>query len=285
MALPTGISPKSGDELPRFSQSQLGAYLGCTQRHWYNYHEGLISDRSTGALYLGTTIHRILEQHYLGNNPHDLLELPEFKDPQNQLVFARAMGLYQNYRHYAALNDNFRVAGVEIELLVEVTTPQGNRVLLDGRIDILGESSDGLFVMDHKSGATGWQFEEVYFDSQLDFYAIVARLSGHKVTKKVLNYINTREYKKPPPISKRFDRIIIDIDQGQLKRRYAEFLRLIDLILEARAPIPNLNKSCSRCFYKGICLTKQEGFDPGHYIAANFRHRDDPPSDVEVNFG
>lgn len=284
------------DKVPnelRFSSSRLSTYDGCWKKAEFIYHKGYRIDYTSPALTMGRIIHRILELHYSGlATPIEAYpkylndEFPTFKEQQD--VWG-AVALCQRYVNYFAKKDNFKILGIEKELVVPYTTPNGVTVYLHAIMDLIGlTEKDELFVMDHKSSARNvWNKEMVWFDAQIAFYMCVLMQLDFEPNIGVINQISTATKDATKignvPAEKLFTRIPVRPTPRMLEAWLREFGEKIDRILEADFFPRSLRNTCSSCPYREACSMELQGIDSLPYLEANFNSRNDTEYEIEID--
>ena len=262
----------------RFSPSQLDVWDRCLKKGYYVYRKGYRGAVNTPATRKGTIIHKALELYHgsswsmmeVMDNAEDIF--PVYEDQRYLMELVALLLRYEAY--YSSRDTKMQVLAVEANLCVPFDTPAGNRVYINGIIDMIGETENGeLFVMDHKStGRAFWTSDSVYFDRQLHLYMAMMYLMGYDPRIGVINNINTATNVKNAPAEKLFTRVAVRIDEGKLTRYLSDVGHRIDQILSYQDFPRNLNKSCGECQFKDACSLALQGIDETDLLESNFRN-------------
>lgn len=190
------------------THSMLKAFGRCPNYTYYKYVQRLkkriLSERDK-PLQRGTWFHKLLEEHYLGNDwkvPHRAMSLKfgelfdEERDSLGDLPRECATLMRSYLWHYGA-NKADPLHGWDVkaaELTLECPwpdTPDGSRIYR-GRVDLLVEDEYGLWIVDHKTHKKlpGMTFRLLDFASALYIWA--AWECGYPVRGFIWNYIRTK---------------------------------------------------------------------------------------------
>jgi CRISPR/Cas system-associated exonuclease Cas4 (RecB family) len=273
----------------RFSASRLAAYDGCKRRHHYTYRKGYRVPYTNDAMTYGSIIHRLLELHYKdGTSPAEAYTTvsEEFPTYKQQMLIWPAITLITRYISFFEKKDNFQVLGVEKELVVPYSTPNGVTVYLHGLIDLVGVlPSDELFIMDHKSSARRvWNKDKVWLDHQIAFYMCLMLQCGFDPRIGVINQISSAS-KDAGKIGNYnpndlFSRFSVKPSPVMLENWLREFGQKIDVILEEKVYPKSLSNKCSDCPFFEACLLEMRGDDPTPWLETNFR--EDAQYEIQV---
>lgn len=259
----------------KFSPSRLSAEDTCPQRAYYMYSRDLDpgEQRSGKAALLGTIIHKFLELwHGEKKHPQEaFLQIRElFPTYEGQILLPVALVYMLRYVKVYPVDD-FYVVGTEMRYTVPFTTPHGREVYLDGIIDMLTESEDGLKIWDNKTDSKNlWSADVVMFDRQLNAYTVIADAIGYKPKALVVNQIKT-SISKPEKIhvaSKEdlFARHSVTVTPTSINAWKLAIGKRIDQILEAEYIHKALGSHCIYCPFRQACQMELQGVDPEPYL-------------------
>lgn len=209
--------------LPKGSSSSIASALGCDAAHTYQYRHGLVSLSTPPHLALGSLLHEGLA-HVLtvaqGTSPaavthpsalplvchaaircgvERLSERTEYAATDWDSLGLQALASLMYHVPRMAL-EKWRTLFVEHDLGVVLTTADGRRILLTGRIDWIVEHlpSGDLTLVDHKSSASeglGPLFVE--HDVQLVIYRELMRAHGLSPMRTLHHQISSSAPKQP----------------------------------------------------------------------------------------
>lgn len=263
----------------KFSHSRLSTYDSCWRKAGYIYHEGFRRNYDSPALTFGRILHRILELHYKGIcSPMEAYplylnkEFPTFVEQKD--IFA-AVALGTRYVSYYKNKDNFRILGVEKDLIVPYSTPNGVTVYLHVILDLIAEHQGQLAVIDHKSSARNvWSNDMILFDPQIALYMCALMLMDYEPNIGVINQISTASKDTTKianaPGDKLFSRFTVQPSPRILEGWLREFGQKIDRILEAEIFPRTLTNNCRNCPYREACSMELQGIDSKPYLETNF---------------
>lgn len=279
----TGIDPDSIDPSLKFSPSGLNVWDECPKKGYYTYHRGFRKEAQESYLRLGTIIHRMLALHYMEIPSMEFVGLEEeFPTYQEQQLMMESLGLIYRYEtFYGPREKDWNVLAVEQYMIVPYETPKGRTVYLNGFIDLILETHQGLMVVDHKSGGKFWTADEVYFDRQLMIYAYMLHSIGHTPSTILINNINTtpsvvRNVAKQP-VEKLFSRVPVPIKPQRIEGYMAKVGQNIDRILDTTSFSYSTSKNCSKCYFKEACSMEFDGINPESYLQLNFSKQGTKP--------
>lgn len=284
----TKIDPDSIDSNIKFSPSGLNTWDECPKKGYYVYHRGFRRESNETYLRLGTIIHRMLALHYMGIPSMEFVGLEEeFPSYQEQQLMMESLGLIYRYEQfYGPREQDWNVLAVEQYMIVPYTTPKGRTVYLNGFIDLIIESPQGLIVIDHKSGGRFWTADEVYFDRQLMIYAYMLHSIGYTPKILLINNISTVpsvvKNVARQPVEKLFSRVPTPISPQRIEGYMAKVGQNIDRILDTDSYSYATSKQCSRCFFKEACSMEFEGIDPEPYLQLNFSKQGTKPFNLII---
>lgn len=277
-----------GTEAPQFSHSQLGSAYTCQYRWKLQYGEGKFLPPSI-QMKKGSYIHGYLESLYLylmdprngyGGNPHRLSGdelLKAFNtvlvDGADFVIANESMALVKRYADRLPKLDRFlHYVTVEQHYLVPFVTPGGNRVALEGYIDLtaIDTRTGKVGNMDHKSSLSPWTAEQAKIDSQLTFYwLILLSVIDHHgnpapfpVSGGWINNLVTYPYKNMDAATaegKLFHRFPLRTNPEAVEEYGKEIGRFIDRLIEQDYYPKRWTKDCHRCPFVRVCEAELNG--------------------------
>lgn len=176
-----------GRPLDTLTYSQLSTFLGCRKKAWWRYERGLAPKKVSGALRLGTVVHKALEAWFSREPLEAVLEaIPRFPRDQWQLATAMLRGYAARYG--PAEQDEFSVTCVEELFSVPILNPEtsypSRSFCLRGKVDGLVRLRSGeVMILEHKTAASisGTYLEKLWTDFQNLTYVHALRLLGQDV--------------------------------------------------------------------------------------------------------
>ncbi len=246
-----------------FSPSRLGTYQDCPRRYRYRYIDKIKREGQSVEAFLGTCVHRALEELYDGVMHGRLMseaELLAFFDAQwdkdwSGAVVIRdkrygledwrrtgreALSLY--YKEEAPF-DREKTVGLEKRMGFPLEAKSGT-CRIEGFIDRLALAKDGAFeIHDYKTGKSLPAQEELDADWQLALYDAAVRhawpdAQGVRLVWHYLRHGKTLVSTRTPAAL------------GALK---ADVARLIDAISAEREFAPRESPLCGWCEYRDLC--------------------------------
>lgn len=189
----TQIQPRRSPHIPRsIDNTALDAYMACPRRYFY----GMVQNRRRAgmvapALAFGTTVHKMLEEHYRTGGDRTAVERAiimswqQHDRPDDHRTVHRALSLYDEYlRHYGDHEAEARnwghTVGYPSNPLVEIPVEiswSGALHPYTGKIDRIIEHQGLFIVEDHKTtSALGtYYFEQFDPNNQMMGYAVLAQ--------------------------------------------------------------------------------------------------------------
>lgn len=277
------------DDIPEnaftVSRSRLATWNKCQYRHYLNY---TLEKRSasSGAMQLGTAIHKLLQDYYdfwLGR-PVGRLDSSFFLERmdalfidatyEQELIAMNATRTMARYPEFSHLHDDWIPLGTEVETFAplvdakgeQLYTPDNRPIYLHVIIDLIVEKMGQMGFLDHKSGTKFWTPENSYFDGQMLFYFIVLHLLGVEVEFAGINNINTYSYKKPVGLDKLYARQYVYRSKIHIEHQLQNIITTVRQILNLKNFAKNLDQHCAFCPFQDVCDTELRGLDSSGVI-------------------
>jgi len=169
-------------------------FQSCHKAYFNRYKMNLVPLEQDEVLFLGSTIHRCLEQWYTRNpdgqwTDDQIMELIDRSyprrdsDERQKRDWHLAKAMMAGYSRYYPTED-FEVIDTELEFSVPIINPVSHRPSrsfeLRGKVDGLVRLQDHYFILEHKTAAliTGDYIEKLPMDFQINLYALA--LSRYK---------------------------------------------------------------------------------------------------------
>ena len=190
-----------------FSISQISCFRGCKQKWAFSYKEGLKSKAPQRPLYMGTTIHKLLEIRANGGDwKEHLLSVvqPEFEsmpmDYQSILGEDFVSCCYQIMEQYDWLYKDEGIKYLATEIKIDAKIKGAKRFV--GVVDAIVEINGEQYVMEHKSFKTNkMSLDQTWINSQTCLYIKVLNEQGWNIKGVVWDMIKTSA-PKPPRVLK-----------------------------------------------------------------------------------
>lgn len=285
----------------RVSHSQLQVWGRCESAWDFNYLKGFVPKREQEFFSVGTFAHEILAFVYLAmkngaTRQEAIMQMIEWlktKAPEmiatSPVAFNRAMRICKRYfAEFAPKEDaGLRILDVERHFSVDIPTPGGNILEVEGYIDLIVELQGKMYLWDHKTvgGGKFWTAEEAYMDPQLVIYSLALRLLGYPVFGTIINQLNTYDYVNfnNEPIKKLYRRQETYRPDAYLEGVGRNIGLMADRIIEKRESggpfIKNLSKACKNCVYREPCTYELKGIDPSTLLRSNFKKKEGRPEE------
>ena len=200
-----------------FSISQISCFRGCKQEWAYKYKEGLKSKAPQRPLYMGTTLHKLLEIRANRQSWVDYLYdviVPEFcampMDYQSILGEDFIDCCYKIMTQYDWLYDKEDIKYLATEVKIDAKIKGSKRFV--GVVDAIVEISGDQYIMEHKTfKTTKMSLDSTWLNSQTCLYIKVLNDQGWNIKGVVWDMIKTAA-PKPPRVLK----------NGQFGKQYAD---------------------------------------------------------------
>lgn len=200
-----------------FSISQISCFRGCKQKWEYSYRQGLKSKAPQRPLYIGSTLHKLLEIRANGQSWEQHLFTtiqPEFEalptDYQAILGEDFVDCCYKIMTQYDWLyrEENIKYLATEVKIDAKIKGSKRFVGVVDAICDIDGEQ----YIMEHKTFKTNkMSLDSTWLNSQTCLYIKVLNEQGWNIKGVVWDMIKTSA-PKPPRILK----------NGQFGKQYAD---------------------------------------------------------------
>ena len=279
------------------SHSQLQVWSTCEQKWYYNYDLGYVPKKKAEYFSVGTFVHSGLEVVYRARREGKswdesiILLIKWMKEnaatmmAENVSAFNRATRILKRYTtQFAPKADaGIRILDVELHFEVEIPTPKGNIVVVEGYIDLLVEVNGILFLWDHKTigSSSFWTAEEAMLDPQFGIYTLAMRMQGYNVKGFIVNQMNTYDYKnfEDEPEEKIFRRLETYRTDAHLEAIGLNVGRMADELIAKREGsgeyIRHLSKTtCKGCVYKTPCLYQMKGINVDNLLEQDYVKRE-----------
>lgn len=264
-------------ETPRYlSNSELSDWRRCP-RMWYLKHVMKLAKptQDYGVAHVGTLAHEILEAHYLGGDPAEILERYSTADlPEGKLRDAHEMALsvaegYIDWLAEEGADQAYEVAGVEREFTRPITGRPGWYSI--GKLDLLlrHRETGEILPSDHKSTAQGIEvfLRDIKRKSQFPHYAHLLQgvfqewpnIRRFMVT--VLRQ-SKRTARATGPFYERTTIPLNDAEIAAYDRHLTKWSLEIEKAEQAEIPPPDNGPDCSwRCPFYRLCPRVDDGSD------------------------
>lgn len=200
-----------------FSISQISCFRGCKQEWHYKYREGLKSKAPQRPLYMGTTLHKLLEIRANGQSWESHLcnvIKPEFEamptDYQTILGEDFIDCCYKIMTQYDWLYNKEDIKYLKTEIPIDAKIKGSKRFV--GVVDAIVEINGDQYIMEHKTFKTAkMSLDSTWLNAQTCLYIKVLNDQGWNIKGVVWDMIKTSA-PKPPRILK----------NGQFGKQYAD---------------------------------------------------------------
>lgn len=285
------MSESTPVNLPKFSPSSFQTYNQCPTLWKFTYIDGLRQKGTKQYFEVGTYAHELMHHMYravkegiaIGSDMlYALMEARMRQDAEkltddNAILMATVQKLFRDYIYRQSPKiDNIihSVIGVEHVVTIQVTTPHGHEVILEGIADLVYSTVDGrIRVRDHKTGQRDvYSDENLPINPQLLFYFVVLSMLEHPMAGVEISFINSYPYKdrsqkKFWELFKFYGPFIPSTEVIQQFWNY--LLKRVDTILET-VPEPSYGQQCGSCAFKQVCIMNLNGVDPTYYILGQY---------------
>jgi ATP-dependent helicase/DNAse subunit B len=280
----------------KVSHSQLQVWSSCEQKWWYSYALGLQPKVKAHYFSTGDFTHKGLEVVYnarkSGFSWDETIQklIANWREQAPEMMrenldsFKKATRVIKRYvTSFAPKADaGIRILGVEVHFEVELPTPKGNAVVVEGYIDLIVEINGVLFAWDHKTigSSSFWTQEEAMLDPQFGIYTLALRMQGYPVKGFIINQLNVYDYAKfdEQPNEKLFKRLETYRTDEHLRGIANNITTMADELIakrEGHAPIVrHLSKTtCKGCIFRQPCLYELKGIDVTNLLAQDYVKR------------
>lgn len=280
----------------KVSHSQLQVWGACEQKWYYSYQLGLQPKTRAHYFSTGDFTHKGLEVVYTARKEglswdetiQKLIaswrETAPAMMKENLESFNKATRILKRYvSQFAPKADaGMRILGVELHFEVEIKTPGGNTVTVEGYIDLLVELNGVLYAWDHKTmGSSFWTQEEAMLDPQFGIYTLALRMMGYPVKGFIINQLNVYNYANfdKEPNTKLFKRLETYRTDEHLRGIANNVGMMADSLIEKREGrkplIRHLSKTtCKGCIFRQPCLYELKGINIDNIIASDYKPKE-----------
>lgn len=200
-------------EVTRVSHSRAKTWRRCQMQHHYKYVQKLTPVRKARPLYLGSTVHEMLEVHLNGGDWNTVYKAAKaeydklFQEEQLLMgnIPEEAKQIVTRYLAYyeddGLIYPKWRKRkATELKIHIEI----GTNLEYIGYVDALPVDAEGrLWLMDHKTCKNIPGEEQRYSDLQMVFYYWALPLAGYKQPDGILwDYLRTKPPAIPEPLKK-----------------------------------------------------------------------------------
>lgn len=186
-----------------YSISQIHSYRGCKQAWNFRYKQKLQLKAPQRPLYMGSTIHKLLEIRANGQSWQEHLEKvvkPEFE--AMPLTYQANLGedfiycLDNIMRQYDWLWQDEEIKYLETEIKIDAKIKGRKRFI--GIVDAIVEYKGDQYIMEHKSFKTKkMSLEQTWLNQQTCLYIKVLNEKGWNIKGVIWDMIKTESYKPP----------------------------------------------------------------------------------------
>lgn len=186
-----------------YSISQIRCYRACKQKWAYRYKEKLQSKKPARPLYMGSTIHKLLEVRAKGGNWKECLQneiIPEFwKMPDTykaELGYDFEDACYKIMDQYDWVYRNEKLNYLETEFKIDYKI-YGKRHLI-GYVDAIVEFNGEQFIVEHKTFKDAkMPYENTWLNSQTAVYIKALNSMGYNIKGVIWDMIKSVPPKAP----------------------------------------------------------------------------------------
>lgn len=198
---------KTKAEPQYFSISQINAFRGCKQRWAYSYRDRLQTRAPQKPLYMGSTLHKLLEIRANGGDWKDHLETvvaKEFNampdDYQAILGYDFIDTCYRILDQYEWAYENEPIKYLATEVRIDRKIKGRKRFI--GVVDAICEMDGKQYIMEHKSfKSSKMSVDQTWLNPQTYLYAKVLNEQGYRIEGVIWDMIKTSA-PQPPKVLK-----------------------------------------------------------------------------------
>lgn len=249
---PSGTRNSSPTKIIKLNQDSINSYLTCPLQYKYNYVLRLPKSQ-TGAMVLGTAVHKSLEAFYRSKKSHNQISLAEmqkiyednfsdvgfFNNKNRTEIFDKGHDIISKFynQHKLTSYDNL--------IIEDKFTLIHENVVITGRFDLITTQGDKTTIMDFKTSENidlKKAKERVSRSIQLRIYALAYREKfRHNADEIGLYFVENNIYASRKPDEKLYQKAISDINS-------------VKSGVESENFIPQPDKfSCTNCPFNKIC--------------------------------
>ena len=282
--------------------SELSTWSQCRLKWYLTFQLGFLSGKINKNFWLGTLVHRVLQDYYLGLTPdpaHLFWEMATQSIEQERGETIEAGGfdleydnledlhaylqlgvvMLEGYQEWDKKNRDFEVIDSELSYFLDMTDSNDRAFTFVCRFDLLAENSEGIRVHDFKTAADFRGEQSSDQDNQFRRYPFVVREAHPDWAKEVagsawvgLRKIIPSARSKPPYFARR----LIDLTEAEYVGVELELKAEVGDVLATEAflqqggdhrkiiyPTPTFDCTWKCDFYRnGLCQTWRAGLDP-----------------------
>jgi len=230
------------------SYSELDTFRQCPLKHHLGYRMRWTRGVKPGsALQKGSLWHQVMETHYglikeWQDEDDDWYKMPEswqaefliriYEDEIKPILWDATVGewksdvhelinwMYEGYTQYWGLSMDWRIKGVEHQIITPLPDRRGrrSRYHLKAKMDLViwDRSTEGLWVVDHKSGANLPTQMDLEIDDQFGLYTWAMRAVGRSVIGSLHSAARTQRNKSPMSLDSRFSHTYLNRGEVEL---------------------------------------------------------------------
>ena len=292
-----------GDVTRRISNSEVGTFLTCEKKYYYEFGLNLEPRVAGGALGKGTLLHEVLAEYYQCLKDGDNYDQARYvarsglqrylsSTEYNAETVMEVDRLLQGYWNYYQGDPDWEI--LEVEKGYDLSMTEDYEYSL--RLDLLVRERDtGLVVLvDHKTAYDFWTQDDLDLNPQFPKYIGALRANGIMVDKAILNQIRSRSIKNPT-MDQMYRRTVCKPSMAKIQNAMREQVlasqeivkfRALPLEVQAANSKRILNKAvCKNCNVKPLCLSEFDGGDITVAVQTDFKQRTYGynPTDVDMS--
>lgn len=269
------------------SYSELDSYRQCRLKHQLGYVERWKPGEEAAALSRGRLFHEVLELHYRilmeaqQEGVRVTLDYIQERMDDSGLLYDLMTGdeteeqqlvrwIYEGYRDTYILDDDWKIAGVEVPLEAWLPTASGTRssFRLKGKVDLVVRdmtAGGSLWIVDHKTCRNLPKQKDLDLEDQMALYIYLLRQQGHDIRGAIYNNCRTQKLKRAMTPDERFSRPLTVRTEKEVANVAVE---VYETFLEAYRPrkgdaprSPDSERCGWRCPFTEPCLAGRKGGD------------------------
>lgn len=186
-----------------FSISQISCYRGCRQEWDYKYKQKLCAKAPTRALYVGSTIHKLLELRAKGENWTNYLhteiqkkfdEMPSTHQDLLGIDFIDCCDKIMRQYDWCYNGENIRYLATEVKIDSKI---KGYKRFV-GIVDAICEIDGKQYIMEHKTfKSTKMSLDQTWINQQASLYIKVLNEQGYNIQGVIWDMIKSFPYEPP----------------------------------------------------------------------------------------
>lgn len=273
----------------RISNSEVGTWLTCQRKYYYQYDKGLRPKHQKGALPLGVIGHEVLASYWdaiKGGSSHGdavlgswgilSFHIGDDRYPMETVLDVRKI-LELYYAAHATDCEKWEVLEVEKNYDLHLTDEYDYTLRLD--LLVRERATNKILLIDHKFVYDFKRYDQINLTPQMPKYLAALRSNGIWPDEAILNQIRYRKIKNPTA-EQLYRRSPVSISNEKMKRAVKEQLivsQRIDewrkLPLVVRGDIATRvfsEMTCNMCNMKPLCLSEYDGGDISYMIQEDY---------------